>query len=1032
MKQHFNGQISVVALAVAAVISTNAVAQSYEITVDSAALSSNGSQEVKNYIVQLAGASGIEKAAELGQLQPNNAQAIQGLNQYNSQDPEVVAYNQGLRQLQQQLAEKYSTSGLLYSYTHTLNGFSARMTSEQADTLRLQPGVIGVWEDKPEQVTTNKTPRLLGLTAENGQHTLGIKGENIIVGIIDTGISPNNPSFADDGTYPALSRFKGTCDKGQDAAFSCNNKLIGARYFKAAFESQYAIQPGEFISPRDADSHGSHTAGTSAGNEGVTATIGSANWGKISGIAPRARIAAYKACWNSDYTSPAGVQERGCFYGDTMAAIDQAVADGVDIINYSIGGSVSDLTTVSAAAKLRATQAGVVVAVSAGNSGANNAMETVGTPAPWVISVAASGFAINSLGVNAGLAVKTIPAVEGSVTKALDLTGDVSGNIVVATPYQGCSTLTNAADIKDNIVLIQRGGCPFGDKVLQAQNAGAKAIVVANNLTGNPIAMGGTISTPATIPGLMITDVGGVAIQNAINAGTKVHVTLSPSYVSNAMADFSSKGPNKASYDILKPDITAPGVNILAPATPTTFTKPKGNDFTLMSGTSMSSPHIAGMAALLKQQYPTWSPAMIKSALMTTAHQKVTKASSAVAADPFDFGAGHAAPVAAMDPGLVYDATANDYFAFLCGLGNSTFVQSASGYSCSAFSNAGYPTDASQLNYPSIAISKLKEPKTIVRVVTDVTGKGGSYVPTIQAPAGVAVEFKTLNSNGVLTTSSSLQVPANGKAVYGLTFTPTSAAVMDQWRFGALTLSDGVHSVRSPLVVKVVLPDLLKAPASQSAVVDKTSAKVTFLADAFYNGATSGKLYGLQSVFVSNKTVKQDADKAFSFNEQGMGLTTLLVPEGTKVLRLSLRNALTSNPALKPNIDLYVYRCIKLSCSSVAVAQNAEANEDIILTNPAAANNSTNGDYYIVWAHGRDLKGAAQLNYSLAYWVVNAPNTATSALLYSTRAIAGRPNLVTVSTKNLAISGLPYMGFVELFDNANRKQTSTVLEVFPK
>lgn len=1024
--------VSMVAVAVAALCSGQVQAAGNEVDIDASKLTAPGSQDVKSYIVQLAGATGIEKAAELGQLSANNPQVTQALNQYNSQDPQVVVYNEGLRKLQEQLATQYSTSGLIYSYTHTFNGFAARMTEAQAANLRLQPGVVGVWEDQPEQVTTNKTPRLLGLTGAGGQHTLGIKGENIIVGVIDTGISPNNPAFADDGSYPVLSRYKGTCDKGQDAAFSCNNKLIGARYFKAAFESTYAIQPGEFISPRDADSHGSHTASTSAGNEGVTATIGGVNWGKISGIAPRARVAMYKACWNSDYTSPAGVQERGCFYGDTMAAIDQAVADGVDVINYSIGGSLTDLTTVAAAAKLRATQAGVVVAVSAGNSGANNAMETVGTPAPWVISVAASGFAVNALGVNSGLATPRITAVEGSVTKALDLTGDVSGKLVIGAPFHGCADLTNAADIKDNIVLLQRGSCPFADKVTQAQKAGAKAIVVANNAAGNPIAMGGTLASPATIPGLMVTQDGANALVAAINAGTVVNVTLSPSYVSNAMADFSSKGPNKATYDILKPDITAPGVNILAAATPTTFTKPQGNDFTLMSGTSMSSPHIAGMAALLKEQHPNWSPAMIKSALMTTAHQQVTKASSVVAADPFDFGAGHAAPVAAMDPGLVYDATANDYFAFLCGLGNSSFVQAASGYSCAAYTNAGYPTDASQLNYPSVAISKLKEAKTIVRVVTDVTGNGGTYVPTIEAPAGVTVEFKALNANGVLAAASSLQVPANGKAVYGLTFTPTANAVMDQWKFGALTLSDGVHSVRSPLVVKAVLPDLLKAPASQSALVDKTAGKLTFLADAFYNGATSGKLYGLQSAVGSSKTVKQDADKTFSFNEAGMGLTTLLVPEGTKVLRLSLRNSLTSNAALKPNIDLYVYRCIKLSCSPVAVAQNAEANEDIVLTNPLAANNGANGDYYIVWAHGRDLKGAAQLNYTLAYWVVTAPNATNSALVYSTRAIAGRPNLVTVSTKNLAVGSLPYMGMVELFDNVNRKQTSTVLEVFAK
>lgn len=1032
MKQHASYRCTALAVAIAAICSGQALAQSYEVTVDTSKVSTTGSQQVKNYIVQLAGATGIEKAAELGQLNANNPQVTQAFNQYNSQDPQVVAYNEGLRKLQQQLADNYSVSGMLYSYTHTFNGFSAQMSEAQADALRQQPGVIGVWEDKPEQVDTHKTPTLLGLNGPTGQHTLGIKGDNIIVGIIDTGISPDNPAFADDGSYPALSRFKGSCDKGQDAAFNCNNKLIGARYFKAAFESVYAIQPGEFISPRDADSHGSHTASTAAGNEGVTAKIGGVTYGKITGMAPRARVAMYKACWNSDYVSPAGAQERGCFYGDTMAAIDQAVADGVDVINYSIGGSLDDLTTISAAAKLRATQAGVVVAVSAGNSGANNAMETVGTPAPWVISVAASGFAVNALGVNSGFAKPKIAAIEGSVTKSLDLTGDVVGNLVVGQPYQGCATLTNAADVKDNIVMLERGGCPFADKVAQAQAAGAKAIVVANNVAGNPIAMGGTATSPITIPGLMIPQGDAQALVAALNGGGAINVTLSPTYVSNSMADFSSKGPNKATYDILKPDVTAPGVNILAAATPTTFTKPKGNDFTLMSGTSMSSPHIAGLSALLKQQHPNWTPAMVKSALMTTAHQQVSKANSTLAADPFDFGAGHAVPVAAMDPGLVYDASANDYFAFLCGLGKTSFVQSASGYNCAAYTSAGYPTEASQLNYPSIAVAQLKDSKTVVRVVTDVSGTGGNYVPQIQAPAGINVEFKTLNADGKLVSANSLQVPANGKAIYALTFTPSTAVVLDKWNFGALTLSDGVHSVRSPLVVKAVLPDLLKAPLTQSAVVDKASGKVSFLADATYTGVTSGKLFGLTAPVATNKSVSKDADNTFTFNEASLGKTGLLVPEGTKVFRLSLRNVFTGNPALKPNIDLYVYRCIKLSCSAVATSQNAESDEDIIIRNPAAANNATNGDYYLVFAHARDLKGAATMNYTMAYWISNAANTATSSLVYSSRAIAGRPNIVTVSTKNLTPFGLPYMGMVELYDNANRKQTSTVLEVFAK
>lgn len=1032
MKYLQSPRLSMLALAIAAVCqASTAQASGFEVNVDTAKLTTPAeSQQIATYIVQLAGKSGVEKAADLGQLTPNNSQVGKALNQYDSTNPQIVAYNAGLKQLQEKLAGQFSTSGLIYSYTHTFNGFSARMTAEQAARLRMHPGVVGVWEDKPEEVTTARTPALLGLTGPDGQHTLGIKGEDIIVGIVDTGISPTNPSFADDGSYAPLARFKGVCDKGEDATFACNNKLIGARYFKESFQSVYAIQPGEFISPRDADNHGSHTAGTAAGNEKVAAPIGGQSYGSITGIAPRARVAVYKACWNSDYRSPAGVNERGCFYGDTMAAIDAAVADGVDVINYSIGGSLTDLTTISVAAKLRATQAGVLVSVSAGNSGTNNAMETVGTPAPWVVSVAASGFAVNAIGINSGLGVSKQNAVEGTVTKPLNVTGAVTGDVVVAQPLLGCTPLTNAAAVAGKVVLMARGTCGFADKVLQAQNANAKAILVHNSAAGNPFAMGGTVVGGPKIPGLMISQADGVAIANAITAGNTVNVTMDPTFLLNSMADFSSKGPNKATYDILKPDITAPGVNILAAGTPTTFTKPKGNDFTFLSGTSMSSPHIAGMAALLIEQHPNWTPAMVKSALMTTSHQNVTKASSLVLADPFDFGAGHAAPVKAMDPGLVYDASAADYYAFLCGIGNSAFVKSASGFDCAAYVAAGYPTDATQLNYPSIAVSQLKNSKTVVRVVTNVGGSNANYRPVIEAPAGVDVVFKTLNSEGKLVGASSLDVPAGGKAVYALTLTSNSSAVFNKWVFGSLTLTDGVHNVRSPLAIKPVEPDAIIAPGSLTTQVPAATGRVSFTADMAYTGVTSAKLFGLSQAFGAARTINQDPDKTFAFNEANLGTHILTVPAGTQVARFTLRNGLTNLPA--PDLDLYVYRCVAWNCSPVATSQTAEANEDVVLRAPAAANNATNGDVYVVWVHPRDLKGEASVNYTLAYWIVDKANTATSTLSASTRAIKDRPNVISVSTKNLVPGALPYMGVVTLHDAKGTARTSTLLEVFAK
>lgn len=1032
MQQQLKYRLSALALTVAAVCQAGIVVanelptSNFEVSAAAAQLQAPAaSTKVATYIVQLAGKTGVEKAAELGQLKANPLTG--GKNLYNSSHPSIVAHNAALKVLQEQLAAQFSDTGMLYSYTHTFNGFTARMTAAQAEQLKLQAGVVGVWQDKAEQIQTSRTPALLGLTGPEGQHTLGIKGENMIVGIVDTGISPTNPSFADDGSYGPLERFKGVCDKGEDEEFACSNKLIGARYFKDAFVSEYALQPGEFVSPRDADHHGSHVASTTAGNEGVAASIGGLALGNITGMAPRARIAVYKACWNSDYTSPEGVPERGCFYGDTMAAIDAAVADGVDVINYSIGGSRTDLTTPSAAAMLRATQAGVVVAVAAGNDGRNDAKSTVSTPAPWVISVAASGFNIDALTVNSGLPVNKVTAIEGTVGKPLAVTGAVSGDVAVATPLLGCEPLTNAAELAGKIVLIQRGTCGFAVKLEQAQNAGAKAMLVFNNAAGNPIAMGGEVAGP-TIPALMVKMDDGAAIKAAVEAGTNVNVTFDPTAVANAMADFSSKGPALATGDILKPDITAPGVNILAAGTPTTFTKPAGNDFTYMSGTSMASPHIAGLAALIKEQHPGWTPSMVKSALMTTAYQNVTKASSGVLADPFDFGAGHVAPVTAANPGLVYDTSAEEYFAFLCGQGQAAFVLNESGFSCAQYEAAGFPTEAAQLNQPAIAVSALKGAKTIVRVVTDVSGSSSNYVPSIEAPAGVTVAFKKVVNNA-LVDASSIDVPANGQAIYAVTLTPTSSAVLNTYAFGSLTLSNGVHNVRSPIVVQPVAPDTIKAPAILSTTVAAASGRLSFTADYMYNGATSGKLFGLSQAFGSSRTVSQDADGVFAFNEPGMGFHTFTVPAGSQLARFTLRNGLT-NLATKPNIDLYVYRCVKWSCSFVASSLNAEANEDILLPNPAPANDAASGDVYVVWTHGRDLKGAASANYTLAYWVVNAANPATSSLVAGSRAVMGRPNVLTVTTKNLVKGSLPYMGAVGLSDNTGQQKTTTVLEVF--
>ncbi|MCI2282744.1 S8 family serine peptidase [Colwellia sp. MSW7] len=388
---------------------------------------------------------------------PTNQLVANVGNRYNAYTPAMIAYTEALEKKQKEVLGSIGAVDIIYSFTHTFNGFTAKLSDKQKSELESHPDVIGVWEDRLEVINTANTPEFLGLTGPGGQHSLNIKGEDVIIGVIDTGIWPENPSFADDGSYsdPVGLGRQGSCDIGTDTEFYCNNKLIGARYFDASFKSQYDIQYvlGEFDSPRDADGHGSHTASTAGGNENIDAVLSGIPAGTVSGMAPRARIAAYKACRNSDYVSPEGNEERGCFYGDTMAAIDAAVTDGVDVINYSIGGSRTDLTIPSTTAMLNAAAAGVFVSVSAGNEGPD--VETVGTPAPWVTSVAASTYNGTSIIVGKALNVTSGPLNGTSLMSVLADFGPeaqgLSGELVIAEPIEACDAdpLTNAGDFPE-------------------------------------------------------------------------------------------------------------------------------------------------------------------------------------------------------------------------------------------------------------------------------------------------------------------------------------------------------------------------------------------------------------------------------------------------------------------------------------------------------------------------------------------------------------------------------------------------------
>ena len=275
---------------------------------------------------------------------------------------------------------------------------------------------------------------------------------------------------------------------------------------------------------------------------------------------------------------------------------------------------------------------------------------------------------------------------------------------------------------------------------------------------------------------------------------------MTSSDTGNVMANFSSRGPGPVA-DILKPDVTAPGVNIIAGFTPDPANATPGENFAYLSGTSMSTPHVAGVAALLRQAHPDWSPAAIKSALMTSARQDLQLPDSISDANPFDYGAGHIVPNDAKNPGLVYDVSEDDYDAYACGIGSPAVTTAR----CDELEAAGLSFFARDLNQPSISISRLAAQQTVRRRVTNLSDEAGTYTVQVSAPSGIRVDV----------VPSSLSLVPGESAIFDVTLTYESGP-LDLWRFGSLTWVGDDAEVRSNIAVK---PASISAPSDIRRVV---------------------------------------------------------------------------------------------------------------------------------------------------------------------------------------------------------------------
>ena len=674
---------------------------------------------------------------------PNSGQKIDPL------AADTVRYAGYLKGKHDEALRKVGGGAKIHDYAISFNGFAAKLTAKQAAALATQKDVAAVTPDELVNQDTSSTPHFLELDivgglweqlgGPTGTRTHDGAGENIVIGVVDSGIWPQSKSFSDRDAngkliYKPFAGRHGRCEEtsadGSWSSDNCNKKLIWARHFNAAWGGDPGIQdqrPWEFLSPRDYNGHGTHTTSTAGGNNRTPTTGPAAGFGPTSGMAPRARVAMYKALWSTENGSTASG-----FTSDLVAAIDQAVADGVDVINYSISGTTTNFLDPVQVSFLFAADAGVFVSASAGNNGPT--VGTVAHPGPWLTTVAAGthnrngegsvtlGNGVNYPGASFASALGSTPLVD-SVNVGLPGADPVKVELCYSASDNGGVAVLDPARVAGKIVLCKRGTTALVNKSRAVAEASGIGAVIYND----PAGATNTLALFHSVPTVHVVAASGLAIKSYIAAqgdaatASIAQATIVFNVPAPTTAAFSSRGPLTAGGgDLLKPDVIAPGQDILAAVSPSI----NGRDFDLLSGTSMSAPHVAGVAALLMQKHPTWSPMMIKSALMTSGYDVIDTGISD-ATRIFRQGAGHIKPNTAADPGLVYNSSFNDWLAFLCGTTNGVDPDT-----CAALVDLGYSLDPSDLNVASIAIGDLAGIQTVTRKVTNVGTAAATYTAT--------------------------------------------------------------------------------------------------------------------------------------------------------------------------------------------------------------------------------------------------------------------------------------------------------------
>ncbi|PIA49867.1 hypothetical protein AQUCO_01300542v1 [Aquilegia coerulea] len=665
-------------------------------------------------------------------------------------------------------SKEAAKTSMLYSYKHGFSGFAAMLTKSQAELIAELPGVMQVIPNRIHKLHTTRSWDFLGVPSHYPGNLLSESnmGAETIIGVIDseTNWCPRFIKGTKYGTNKNISRPENT----------------------------------EFLSPRDGIGHGTHTASTAAGRFVKNASYGGLAAGVARGGATFSRLAVYKVCWAFD--------DGGCSDADMLKAFDMAIYDGVDILSVSIGIQIPLFSYMSpndaiSIGSFHATARGITVVCSAGNDGPFS--QTIVNTAPWLITVAATTID----------RAFTTSIILGNNHTLLGQSMDFRGR------EGGFTGLVYSERIAVDSLDDESKGCKRGS--LNATLAAGKVVLcfsVADepDIGGASIAVseaGGVgliyaqfrdnlLSSCKLIPCIQVDYEIGTEILSYIRKARSPLVklkhprTVVGKWVSPRVAYFSSRGPSSLSPTILKPDIGAPGVNILAAYPPT----PSSNGFRIFSGTSMACPHVAGIAALIKSLHQNWSPAAIKSALITTAaSQTATDTAHIIAegatrkqADPFDIGGGHVDPNRAANPGLIYNMSTEDYVHFLCSMGYSSSAitnLTMREISCTKKKNLGL-----DLNLPSISIPKLRRAVTVSRTVTNVGPTNSVYKVLVQSPHGIRM---TVNPRTLFFNSTSVDL------TFQVKFSSTQK-VHGDYSFGSLTWTDGQHFVKSSIVVRAI------------------------------------------------------------------------------------------------------------------------------------------------------------------------------------------------------------------------------------